>query len=151
MSLLASLWKRRRDHPRLVAAALLLGILLLAYPFVDYWLRDVGIASPFRFFDFGAYRGTVGRWHAGEPIYVPNEDGGYHGTYLYPPFTLWVFEPFTELFEFRDGAMVWQAVSVALLWFGLDGLASSLGARMAWWERGLLLPALLGFHPLCSR
>jgi len=148
VALFARLRARRRDHPRLVAAALLLGALLFAYPFVDYWLRGAGIASPFRFFDFGAYSGAVERWHAGKPIYVPNEDGGYHGTYLYPPFTLWVFEPFAELLEFREAAMAWQAVSLVLLWVGLDGLASSLGARLAWWERGLLLPALLGFHPL---
>jgi len=148
VSLLARLWARRRDRPALVAATLLLGVLLFAYPFVDYWLRGAGVASPFRFFDFGAYTEAVERWRAGEAIYERNENGGYHGTYLYPPFTLWLFEPFAELFEFREGAIAWQAVSVVLLWVGLDGLAASLGARVAWWERGLLLWALVGFHPL---
>jgi hypothetical protein len=148
VSLPARLWARRRERPRLVAAALLLGTLLFAYPFVDYWLRGADVASPFRFFDFGAYTGAVERWHAGEPIYVPDEDGGYHGTYLYPPFALWLFEPFAELLEFREAAMAWQVVSLVLLWVGIDGLASSLGARLAWWERGRLPPALLGFHPL---
>lgn len=148
MSSLARLWSRRRDHPRLVAVALLLGTLLLAYPFVDYWLRAAGIASPFRFIDFGAYENAIERWRAGEPIYVRNEDGGYHGSYLYPPLALWLFRPFVDSFGFREAAMAWQTLSVVLLWVGLDGLASSLGARLAWWERGLLLPALLGFHPL---
>lgn len=148
MSLLARLWARRRDRPRLVAAALLLGVLLVAYPFVDYWLREIGTASPFKFRDFGAYGGAVERWATGEPIYEQNGDGGYHGTYLYPPVSLWLFEPFAALFEFREGAMAWQVVSVVLLWVGLDGLATSLGARLAWWERGLALWALLGFHPL---
>jgi hypothetical protein len=148
VSLLARLWERRRDHPWLVAVALLLGTLLVAYPFVDLWLREIGVASPFKFRDFGAYGGAVERWQTGAPIYEKNVDGGYHGSYLYPPASLWLFEPFTELFEFREGAMAWQALSVLLLWVGLDGLASSLGARLAWWERGLTLWALLGFHPL---
>jgi hypothetical protein len=147
VSLLARLWGLRRDRPRLLTAALLLGVFLAAYPFLDYWLRDVGVASPFRFYDFGAYNAAVDRWRAGDPIYV-RENGSYHGSYLYPPVTLWLFEPFVQQFEFRDGAMVWQGLSLAVLWVGLDGLASSLGARPAWWERGLLLPALLGFHPL---
>lgn len=148
VSLLARLWGRRHDHPRLVVAVLLLGGLLFVYPFLDYWLRDIGIASPFRFVDFGAYAGAVNRATAGGRIYVPNENGGYHGTFLYPPFAVWLFQPFADPFGFREGALAWQAVSVALLWVGLDGLASSLGARMAWWERGLLLPVLVGFHPL---
>ena len=148
MSLLARLWGRRRDHPRLVVATLLLGVLLLAYPFVDYWLRGTGVASPFRFVDFGAYSAAVNRGTAGEQIYVRNENDGYHGTFLYPPFAVWLFQPFADPFGFRDGAMVWQATSLALLWVGLDGLASSLGARLAWWERGLGLWALVGFHPL---
>ena len=148
MSLLARLWARRRVRPRLVAAALLLGTLLFAYPLLDLWLREAGVASPFRFYDFGAYSGAVDRWRAGEPIYVRNEDGGYHGSYLDPPLTLWLFRPFVDLFGFREAAMAWQAASVVLLWVGLDGLAASLGARLAWWERGLALWALLGFHPL---
>ncbi len=148
MSLLARLWARRREHPRLLAAALLLGVFLAAYPFLDLWLREIGLASPFRFRDFGAYGGAVERWQAGEAVYERNENGGYHGTYLYPPLTLWLFHPFAEGFAFREGAIAWQVVSVVLLWVGLDGLASALGARLAWWERGLLLPALLGFHPL---
>lgn len=148
VSLLARLGARRRDRLRLVAAALLLGTLLVAYPFVDLWLREAGVASPFRFYDFGAYSGAVDRWRAGEPIYVRNEDGGYHGSYLYPPLTLWLFRPFVDLFGFREAAMAWQALSVVLLWIGLDGLAASLGTRLAWWERGLTLWALLGFHPL---
>jgi hypothetical protein len=148
VSLLARLWRRRHDHPRLVAVAVLLGTLLVAYPFVDCWLRSVGIASPFRFVDFGAYSAAVNRGTAGEQIYVRNEEGGYHGTFLYPPFTLWLFRPFADPFAFHEGAIAWQVVSVVILWVGLDGLASSLGARLAWWERGLGLWALIGFHPL---
>ena len=126
---------------------LTLGVLLV-YPFVDYWLRSAGIASEFVFRDFGAYDAAVGRWLDGEAIYQRTEDGGFHGSYLYPPVVLFLFWPVAAHLPFRTAAIVWVLASVALLWVGLQALVSALGYDLRWYERAGLLWLMAGFHPL---
>lgn len=147
MTVLRRLWALRRRRPGLALAAGLTGAFLLAYPFVDLWLRDVGVAPQFVFWDFGAYGGAVGRWEAGEPIYVRNDGGGFHGKYLYPPFTVLLFWPFIRL-GYPLGAATWGAVSVLVLWAGMVGLLRRLGHDLGWPDRLLVLWALFGFQPL---
>ena len=115
MSLLAELWGRRREQPVLVAlGALLLGTLLV-YPGIDWWLRaNVEFVSDFRFGDFGAYGGAIDRWQAGESLYQLTDEGGFWGTYLYPPVVVLLFWPFSALLEFRTAAMTW-VVATALV------------------------------------
>jgi hypothetical protein len=120
---------------------------LVAYPAVDWHLRAAGIAPAFEFWDFGAYGGAVDRWTDGEPLYVPDDDGGYHGSYLYPPVFVLLFAPFADLSPGLD-AVVWGAVSVALLWLGLQALGATLGVEFHPVERLFLLAALVGFQPL---
>lgn len=147
MTVLRRLWALRRRRPGLALAAGLTGAFLLAYPFVDLWLRDVGVAPQFVFWDFGAYGGAVGRWEAGEPIYVRSDGGGFHGKYLYPPFTVLLFWPFTRL-GYPLGAATWGAVSVLVLWAGMVGLLRRLGHDLGWPDRLLVGWAILGFQPL---
>jgi alpha-1,2-mannosyltransferase len=148
MSLLGRFWRHREDHPWFVAGAIAVGAFLLAYPFIDYYLRSTGVAATFWFWDFGAYTNAIGRWHAGEALYV-KDDGGYHGSYLYPPVFLLFVWPFTMLFEtFRHAAMAWEAASVAVLWVGAQAAVSAWGVALRPWERGLLLWLLLGFQPV---
>lgn len=148
MAALARLWSARDERPVFVAAAFgLLGV-LLAYPFVDYALRAGDVAPAYRFWDFGEYNAAVERWWNGGSLYLRNDDGGFHGTYLYPPFAVLLFWPFTWIPSFRGAAMAWCVFSVALLWVGLQLVAAEGGLSLRWWERGLALWALLGFQPL---
>ncbi|QLH84329.1 glycosyltransferase family 87 protein [Halosimplex pelagicum] len=148
MSLLRRLWARRRERPALVAVAALLMASLLAYPVVDWWLRaTTEFASDFRFGDFGAYAGAVDRWQAGESLYRRADDGGFWGTYLYPPVVVLLFWPFEALLAFRDGAMVWLLASGVFLWAGLQALVGALGYDLRWFERLGLAALLAGFHP----
>lgn len=148
MSVLSRLWSLRRERPTFVAVAVLVLAALLVYPAVDWWLRAAEIASPFRFWDFGAYSGGVHRWQTGEPIYEQNPDGGYHGTYLYPPVFLLLFRPFVDPLSFRASAMAWVVFSVGLLWIGLQLAIAACGLDLRAGERLGLLWAMLGFHPL---
>lgn len=148
MSALSRLWSLRSERPTFVAVAVGVLVVLLAYPFVDWWLRAAEIASPFRFGDFGAYGGAIDRWLSGEPIYERNENGGFHGTYLYPPVFLLLFRPFTAALPFREAAIAWSVFSVGLLWIGLQLVIAACGLKLRAWERGLLLWAMLGFQPL---
>lgn len=149
MSLLGRFWRHREDHPWFVAGTIVVGAFLLAYPFVDYYLRSTGVAATFWFWDFGAYTNAIDRWHAGEAIYVRGDDGGFHGSYLYPPVFLLFVWPFTVLFEsFGHAAMAWEAASVAVLWVGAQAAVSAWGVDLRLWERGLLLWLLLGFQPV---
>ncbi|MFC7193514.1 hypothetical protein ACFQL4_00825 [Halosimplex aquaticum] len=66
---------------------------MVLYPFVDWWLRSIEVAGAYRYHDFGAFRAAVERWHAGEALYQRAEDGGFHGSYLYPPVVLPCFCP----------------------------------------------------------
>lgn len=148
MSALSRLWSLRSERPGLVALAVLVLVALLVYPLVDWWLRAAGIASEFIFWDFGAYSHAVHRWQTGRPIYQQNEGGGFHGTYLYPPVFLLLFYPFAAALSFRGAALAWIGLSVALLWIALQLAIAACGLKLRWWERGLLLWPMLGFHPL---
>lgn len=148
MSALSRLWSLRSERPTFVAVAIGVLVVLLAYPFVDWWLRAAEIAPQFRFWDFGAYNAAVDRWLAGEVIYEQNDNGGFHGTYLYPPVFLLLFRPFTSALPFREAAMAWSVFSVGLLWVGLQLAIGACGLKLRVWERGLLLWAILGFQPL---
>jgi hypothetical protein len=145
---LRQLWARRRTHPWFVVCAAVVLASLLVYPAVDWYLRAADAAAAFRFWDFGAYGGAVNRWTAGEPIYVPDDDGpGYHGSYLYPPVFLLLFAPFVALPP-GTGAVAWGVCTVAFLWLGMQALAAALGGDLHPVERALLLAALVGFQPL---
>lgn len=144
MPSLGRLRSLRDEHPAFVAVAALLVAFHLVYPAVDWWLRAADIAPAFNFWDFGVYRGGVERWQAGEPLYVENEDGGYHGSYLYPPVVLLLFAPFVGLF----GPEAWVLASALLLWVGMVGVVESLVGHRSWSERLLLGWFLCGFQPL---
>lgn len=146
-SLLRHLHRQVAIRPRFVLVASGTVLVLLTYPFVDAVLRVTGVAAPFEFWDFGAYTGALDRWRQGEALYVPNDEGGYDGTYLYPPFFLLVVWPFDQL-AFDTGAMLWELCSVLFLWVSLQLVVRELGHQLRLWERGLLLWALVGFHPL---
>ncbi|WP_135362672.1 glycosyltransferase family 87 protein [Halosimplex halophilum] len=149
MSLLRRLWARRRERPALVAVAALLAVSLAAYPVVDWWLRATfEFASDFRFGDFGAYAGAVDRWQEGEPLYRRTDDGGFWGTYLYPPVVVLLFWPFEALLAFRDGAMAWLLATGVFLWTGLQALVAALGYDLRWYERLGLALLVAGFHPV---
>lgn len=129
-----------------VSVCLLVG-LLAAWPLVDLWLRGAGIAPEFRFWDFGAYRSATGRWLRGEAIYVRNDDGGFHGTYLYPPAVLFGFLPLSGL-TFRAAGLAWAVGGLAVLWGGCQLAIGALGVRLSIPERLGLLWLLFGFHPV---
>ncbi len=140
----ARLWAER---PVFVGLAGLTLAVLLAWPAIDTWIRPLDIGTRVAYYDYGAYSGTVETWRAGEALYVPNEDGGYHGSYLYPPITLLAFVPFT-LFPFDVGATLLGVVSIVVLWLGLDGAIAVMGYSLRRWERVVLLGAIVGFHPV---
>jgi len=148
MSVARQLWSLRRDRPLLVVLSILTACVTLVWPIVDGLLQTSGPihVAPYGFNDFGVYSGTVDAWLNGEEIYVENEDGGYHGSYLYPPFVLPLFYPFSWL-GFEAGPVLLGAVSLFLLWVGIEAVAGTFGARLAVPERILLLFALFGFHP----
>jgi hypothetical protein len=152
MSALRQLWSLRRRRPWFVAASFAVLAFLLAYPALHWWLQSTGIAGEFRYFDLGAYRQAVNNWQAGDPLYVQNDNGGYHGSYLYPPVFVLLFVPFTD-FPFADitfyqaGALL-NIVSVGLLWVGLQAAIAGYGLSLAWYERALLLWAIGGFAPV---
>jgi alpha-1,2-mannosyltransferase len=149
MSLLAKLWARRRDRPAFVAVALFVLGALAVYPVVDLWLRtNFGFVSTFDFHDFGAYTRAVNDWQAGETFYRRTDDGGFWGSYLYPPVVLLLFLPFTEPFAFRGAAMGWILASGLLLWLGLQALVAALGYDLRWYERLGLAWIVTGFHPV---
>lgn len=137
----------REERPGFLALAALLVAFHLAYPAVDWWLRAADIAPEFRFWDFGAYSGAVERWQAGESLYV-RSDGGYHGSYLYPPVVVLLFVPFVAFVPTEWAAVAWALVSLALLWAGVVAVVEALVGRRSWPERVGLLWLLLGFQPL---
>lgn len=147
MTALQRLRALRRERPALAVLAGATALWFLAFPAVDAWFRGQGIAAAFSFWDWGAYSSAVNRWQAGETIYVTNDSGGYHGKYLYPPFLLLLFYPFT-LLEYPMGPALWGIVSVALLWRGLVGVIRTAGYDLSRDEQALLLWAVLGFQPL---
>lgn len=147
MSVASRLWALRRERPAFVALAALTLAFFLAWPLVDWQLRIAGIAPEFRFWDFGAYGGAVERWRAGEPLYVPNEDGGYHGAYLYPPVATLLFAPFLVL-PTGVAAPTWALFTLACLWVGLQLVVAACGLDLRGGERLVLLWAALGFQPV---
>lgn len=135
------------EHPLFVALAVLLAAYHLVYPCLDWWLRGAEIAPPFSFWDFGAYDQAVEAWRNGGEIYTRNEDGGYHGSYLYPPIVLVLFAPFAALGR-GVGDPLWIAFSVAVLWIGMVLVIERLAGRRSWPERLLLAWLLAGYQPL---
>ena len=152
MAALRKLWGLRRQRPVFVATSLAVLAFLVAYPAVHWWLQSQGVLEGFRYFDLGAYRGAVNSWQAGEPIYVENDAGGYHGSYLYPPVYLLLFLPVTDApfadLTFHQAGTLLNVVSVGLLWVGLQAAVAGYGLRLAWVERLLLLWAVAGFAPV---
>lgn len=148
MSALSALLTLRKRRPGWTALAGLTLAILVAWPVVDWWLRGIGVAPGFEFWDFGAHGAAVDRWQAGEPLYLQNDEGGFHGSYLYPPVSVLLFYPFTALFDPVTTRHVWSLVTVGLLWVGTTVLVESLGRSLSWPERGVLLVALAGFQPL---
>lgn len=158
---ISGLWSLRRERPRFVGLALATLGVLLAYPFVDWYLRAAGVAVTFEFYDWGAITAGAARWYRGDPIYVRGE-WGYHGSYLYPPVYLPVVAAFAEIqsipgvaavVPFADGpfeasAMVWGLATLGLLWAGLQLAVAAYGLDLGWLDRAVLLWALLGFQPL---
>lgn len=147
MVLASRLWSLRQERPAFVAASVLTLAVLFVYPAVEWVVRSLGVAQPWTYNDFGAYMGAVETWQAGDPLYVPNEEGGFWGQYLYPPVFLLLFWPLASL-PFAAAGLAWGVVSVALLWVGLQLVVARLGVSLRWWERLLGLWALAGFHPL---
>jgi len=156
MSLARRLWALRRERPWLVAlAALTLGVVLV-WPLVDPLLnpqfrREMSIGQAFAYYDFGAYSGGVDRWLKGETIYLEAENGGYRGSYLYPPVTLLFFAPFhfiADTSTFDVGGTFLGAASLVLLWVGVEAVVRELGYEFSLPERLLALVALFGFQPV---
>jgi len=136
------------ERPAFVVLTVAVATVLFVYPFVDAVMRAAETAPPFGYWDFSAYTSALDRWLSGESMYVTNDQGGYFGTYLYPPFFVLVIWPFQELFEFGRAARLWQVFSVLFLWLSLQPVSRALGHTLRVWERGLLLWLLVGFHPL---
>ncbi|QLD89042.1 DUF2029 domain-containing protein [Natronomonas salina] len=146
MALARALWRRRSEQPRLFAVTVLAVAVFAGWLYVDYRLRGLGLATPFGFNDFGAYYNAVARWQAGETLYLRDGDGGFHGSYLYPPVTVLAFYPLYAL-EFLTAAVLFSALSLVLLWVGLDAVVRRLGYRPTVGERLALLLFLFVFHP----
>jgi hypothetical protein len=148
MSVARRLWALRHERPVLVVVSVATVVAMVLWPLADAVLRPLDIihVSDYGFNDFGVYSGTVRSWLDGGPIYVENEDGGYHGSFLYPPFVLPLLYPFAML-GFEAGPVLLGTLSLFLLWIGVEGVAESFGARLAVPERIVLLFALFGFHP----
>jgi len=152
MAALRRLWAHRRQRPVFVAASLVVGAFLVVYPGIHWWLQATGVAGEFAYYDLGAYRSAVNAWQSGEPFYVRNDNGGFHGSYLYPPVYLLLFLPVTDVpfaeFSFHQAGTLLNVVSVALLWAGLQAAVAGYGLRLAWYERVVLLWAIAGFAPV---
>jgi hypothetical protein len=148
MALLRRLLASRDDRPWFVVASLLALVTLPTYPAVDWHLRAIDVAPRFGFVDFAAYSAAVDRWAAGESLSLQNDDGGYHGSSLYPPVVLLAFAPFLLTLPFRPAALLWAAVTVGLCWIAIQRLVTALGVSLHPLERLGILPLVVGFHPL---
>ena len=148
MSVLTRLWSLRERHPWFVALTALLCLVLLAQPLVERHARELEWTIGATFHDFGVYSTAVSNWVDGEPIYWENEDGGYHGSYLYPPVVLLILYPFSQWFDsFDAGAAAFGTIQLGLLWIGLQAVVSALGYRLKTHERLLLLGGIAAFQP----
>jgi hypothetical protein len=152
MAALRKLWGLRRQRPVFVATSFAVLAFLVTYPALHWWLQTRGITGAFRYYDLGAYRAAVGAWQAGEPIYVQNEGGGYHGSYLYPPVYLLLFLPVADVpfadLTFHQAGTLLNVVSLGLLWLGLQAATAGYDLRLAWIDRLVLLWAVAGFAPV---
>lgn len=149
MSVSRRLWELRRERPLFVVLAVVTVLSVVLWPAADALLNryDVVHISSYGFNDFGAYSNAVDNWLSGEePIYTENEDGGFHGSYLYPPHVLPLFYPFTQL-DFFVGAVLFGLFSLFLFWVGVEAVIGELGVELAVTERIVLMFALFGFHP----
>lgn len=149
MSVSRELWKRRRERPLFVALSVVTVAAMVSWPLADALLRQYNVVhvSPYGFNDFGAYTRAVNNWVSGDaPIYTEADDGGFHGSYLYPPFVLPLFYPFVQL-GFTTGAVLFGVFSLFLLWVGIEAVVEQYGYRLAVPERIVLLFALFGFQP----
>lgn len=148
MSLAREIWELRHERPLLVALSVFTVASIVVWPLVDALLARSGVVhvSPYGFNDFGAYYIAVDNWLSGEPIYTEADDGGFHGSYLYPPFVLPLFYPFTRL-GFSAGGALFGAFSLVLLWVGVEAVLGELGYDLTVPERLLALFALFGFQP----
>jgi len=152
MSIPRRLWSLRRDRPLFVALSALTVGTLLVWLVVEFHLPEAtqntrGIRLGYGFNDFSAYTGALGRWTEGGPLYMEQPNGGFHGEYLYPPVTVLLFYPFGTL-GFKTGAIVFGALSVVMLWVGLEAVARTLGYRLRIWERFAMLLAIFSFQPV---
>ena len=147
MTALRELWALRGRRPAFVAGSLALLALLFAYPALQWWLSSIGVEGGLDYFDLGAYRTAVDNWQAGEPLYVEADDGGYHGSYLYPPVYVLLFWPVSTL-AFDTAGHLWNLGSLLVLWLGLQAAVAAYGLRLAVYERCLLLWAIVGFQPV---
>lgn len=160
MTTISKLWALRNERPRFVTVSVLMLGFFLAYAFFDWYLRIVGVATRYEYYDWGALAGGVHRWYRGELIYVPGE-WGFHGSYLYPPVYLLVLVPFVELQKvgaitalpfakgpFEASAMLWNFATLGLLWVGLAWTVETCGLDLEVTDHFLLLWALLGFQPV---
>lgn len=132
----------RRDRRFAIASVMTL-LSLLAWPLIYAYLVRIGVADSFHHGDFGAYRITVNAWLDGGPIY----EEPYFGGWLYPPVYLLAFVPFASG-EFSTAAWVWTIGSVLALWLALQALIASYGLPLRWFERIILLWAIVGFQPI---
>lgn len=142
---IASLWRRR---PVFASVALVVVAWFLAYPALDVWLRAAGVVPEFRFWDFGAYGSAIERLDEGGPLYEQAEDGGYFGTFLYPPGALLLFEPFIGFVEYPKNRMIWAALTAGLFVVGVQLVAGDQFPGIRWWHRVVLAWATLGFQPV---
>jgi len=140
------LWAYRRERPVFVLVSLVTIVTLLGWLPVEHHLRQAGMGLPYTFNDFSAYTGALHGWLEGGQMYVPQDNGGYFGEYLYPPVTVLVFYPF-ETTGFEPGAILFGATSIVLLWLGLEAVTRTLGYRLRIWERLGALVMLFGFQP----
>jgi hypothetical protein len=152
MSIPRRLWSLRRDRPLFVALSALTIGTLLVWLAVEFYLPAAtsdtrGISLGYGFNDFSAYTGALDGWVGGGPLYTEQPEGGYHGEYLYPPITVLVFYPFATL-GFTTGAVLFGALSVVLLWLGIEAVSRVLGYRLRLWERLATLRALFSFQPV---
>ncbi|AWB27566.1 glycosyltransferase family 87 protein [Halococcoides cellulosivorans] len=145
-SILGHLWEYRRERPLFVAISVVTIVTLLGWLPVEHFLQQMEIGLPYTFNDFSAYTTALDRWQSGQIMYVPQDDGGYFGEFLYPPVTALYFLPFATT-GFTPGAMLFGATSIVFLWVGVEAMARTLGYRLRIWERFALLIAIFAFQP----
>lgn len=175
--MLWSLWNLRNRRPLLFTISVGTFCLLLVYPILDVILQNIGLSYPFRFqsgHDFAAYYLAARRFLAGVPIYseqigvvgtghvytpyseaetlglgsvLPPADDPRVNAYIYPPVVVLVFVPFS-LIPFEAAYVLWDAVSLFALWIGVISLLRTYDVDLSWFERVLVLWALVGFQPV---